>query len=75
MPTKHIDDLTWHKVEKATIKAVIELQAAVKDTEVLKWLILKGLEEFTPEEFGRFKRKGEPPEQQQKRRAAKTARA
>ncbi|KXU39166.1 repressor [Ventosimonas gracilis] len=68
MPSKHIDDLTWRKVEKATIKAVIELQAAVKDTEVLKWLILKGLEEFTPEEFERFKRRGEAPQPRQRKR-------
>ncbi len=36
MPTKHIDDATWRKVEKETVKAVIHLQASVKDTEVLR---------------------------------------
>ncbi|EMA4501164.1 hypothetical protein U3B95_006575, partial [Pseudomonas aeruginosa] len=54
MPTKHIDDATWRKVEKETVKAVIHLQASVKDTEVLRWLILKGLEEMTPEDLERF---------------------
>ncbi|HCF1969105.1 TPA: hypothetical protein NH927_006434 [Pseudomonas aeruginosa] len=62
MPTKHIDDATWRKVEKETVKAVIHLQASVKDTEVLRWLILKGLEEMTPEDLERFhKKKGLSP--------------
>lgn len=57
MPTKHIDDATWRKVEKETVKAVIHLQASVKDTEVLRWLILKGIEEMTPEDLERFHKK------------------
>ncbi|MCY1541506.1 hypothetical protein D9M68_772020 [compost metagenome] len=57
MPTKHIDDATWRKVEKETVKAVVQLQASVKDTEVLRWLILKGLEEMTPEDYQRFHKK------------------
>ncbi|MBO8326119.1 hypothetical protein AAAC13_25940 [Pseudomonas aeruginosa] len=61
MPTKHIDDATWRKVEKETVKAVIHLQASVKDTEVLRWLILKGLEEMTPEDLERFHKKGTKP--------------
>ncbi|KSR07360.1 hypothetical protein QOZ63_30925 [Pseudomonas aeruginosa] len=44
-------------VEKETVKAVIHLQASVKDTEVLRWLILKGLEEMTPEDLERFHKK------------------
>ncbi|MCT5023104.1 hypothetical protein LZL79_33175, partial [Pseudomonas aeruginosa] len=56
-PNKHIDDATWRKVEKETVKAVIHLQASVKDTEVLRWLILKGLEEMTPEDLERFHKK------------------
>ncbi|WHV47846.1 hypothetical protein [Pseudomonas aeruginosa] len=39
------------------VKAVIHLQASVKDTEVLRWLILKGLEEITPEDLERFHKK------------------
>ncbi|MCY1302380.1 hypothetical protein D9M70_520320 [compost metagenome] len=57
MPTKHIDDATWRKVEKETVKAVVQLQASVKDTEVLRWLILKGLEEITPDDYQRFHKK------------------
>ncbi|AWF57287.1 hypothetical protein CSC30_0051 [Pseudomonas aeruginosa] len=36
---------------------MIHLQASVKDTEVLRWLILKGLEEMTPEDLERFHKK------------------
>ncbi|VFT63533.1 Uncharacterised protein [Pseudomonas aeruginosa] len=58
MPTKHIDDATWRKVEKETVKAVIHLQASVKDTEVLRWLILKGLEEMTRKTLSASTKKG-----------------
>ncbi|HGN0302650.1 MAG: hypothetical protein ACLTQE_14460 [Proteus mirabilis] len=54
MPTKHINDNTWRLVEKETVKAVIELKVPVKDTEVLEWLIRKGLESMTEEDYRRF---------------------
>lgn len=57
MPNKHIDEATWRKVEKETVKAVVQLQASVKDTEVLRWLILRGLEEMSPEDYERFHKK------------------
>jgi len=43
MPTKHIPDATWRKVEKATVSAVIETKSPIKDTDVLNLLILKGI--------------------------------
>lgn len=43
MPTKHIPDHTWRKVEKATVKAVLATQKPVKDSDMLNYLILKGL--------------------------------
>tara|TARA_B100001059_G_C17337066_1_gene334069 strand:- start:143 stop:340 length:198 start_codon:yes stop_codon:yes gene_type:complete len=43
MPTKHIDDPTWRRVEKEHVKAVIATQSSLKDTEILKILISKGL--------------------------------
>lgn len=46
MPTKHIDDATWRKVESETVKAVVATKTSLKDTEVLKLLILKGLQEI-----------------------------
>lgn len=59
MPTKHIDDATWRKVEKETVNAVTTTRAALKDTEVLKILILKGLENVKEEDYTEFlKKKG-----------------
>lgn len=43
MPTKHIDDRVWRQVEKKTVEAVVQTKMNIKDTEMLKWLILKGL--------------------------------
>ncbi len=54
MPTKHIDEPTWRKVEKETVKAVITTQTALKDTEILKILILKGLKEITEEDYKKY---------------------
>ncbi len=51
MPTKHIDDATWRKVEKETVKAVVASQASLKDTEVLRTLILKGIENISEEDY------------------------
>lgn len=57
MPTKHIPDSTWRKVEKETVRAVIELQSSVTETKMLNWLILKGLSEITPEDYREFSKK------------------
>ncbi|TMP30190.1 hypothetical protein CWB99_02980 [Pseudoalteromonas rubra] len=54
MPTKHIDDSTWRKVEKEHVKAVISTQRSLKDTEILKILINKGLEVITEEDYQDF---------------------
>ena len=43
MPTKHINDVLWRKVEKETVKVVTTLAIPVKDTKVLEWIIAKGL--------------------------------
>jgi len=51
MPTKHIDEETWRKVEREAVKATIETKKSIKETEMLKWLILKGLEEITPADY------------------------
>lgn len=54
MPTKHIDDQTWRKVEKETVKAVIAAQASIRETEVLRLLILKGLEHIKEEDYKKY---------------------
>ncbi|MBU0809006.1 MAG: hypothetical protein KKD30_11150 [Gammaproteobacteria bacterium] len=51
MPTKHIDDETWRKVEKEAVKATITTKKSVKETEMLRWLILKGLEEISEADY------------------------
>jgi len=51
MPTKHIDHTTWRKVETETVKAVVATKTSLKDTEVLKLLILKGLQEIKEEDY------------------------
>lgn len=56
MPTKHIQESTWRKIEKETVKAVIETQKSIKDTEMLDALILKGLEEITKEDYKKIKK-------------------
>lgn len=54
MPTKHIDDITWRKVEKETVRAVISSQTALKDTEILKILINKGMSVITDDDYKQF---------------------
>lgn len=51
MPSKHIDDQTWRKVEKATVDAVVLTKVSLKDTEILKLLIKKGLESIQPDDY------------------------
>jgi len=51
MPTKHIDDNVWREVEKRTVAAVVATQKPIKETTMLKWLIRKGLENLTEEDY------------------------
>ena len=54
MPTKHINDVQWRKIEKETVKAVTMLAFPVKDTKVLEWIITKGLESITEDDYKKF---------------------
>jgi aspartate/glutamate racemase len=56
MPSKHIDEETWRKVEKETVKAVLATQRSIKDTEVLKVLITKGLEHVTDDDYAKLRK-------------------
>ena len=56
MATKHIKDGTWSKVEKMTVKAVIETKISIKETEMLDYLINLGLEKFTETDFHKIKK-------------------
>ena len=51
MPSKHINDATWREVEKETVKAVIETREPIKDTDVLNWLIQRGLKDIEKEDY------------------------
>ncbi len=51
MPTKHIDDVTWRKIEKEHVKAVIATQKSLKDADILRILINKGLETINEEDY------------------------
>ncbi|MBU2871527.1 hypothetical protein [Colwellia sp. E2M01] len=51
MPTKHIDDATWRKVEKEVVKAVIATKKGFKDAEIIKILLNKGIEEITEQDY------------------------
>jgi hypothetical protein len=57
MPTKHIDDATWRKVEVETVRAVIATKTSLKDTEVLKLLILKGIQAITENDYEEYVKK------------------
>ncbi|MCQ9122781.1 hypothetical protein [Rodentibacter caecimuris] len=54
MPSKHIDENTWKKVQDETVKAVIATKTSLKDTEVLKILIKKGLEHINEQDYINF---------------------
>jgi|GEM_PF-1009904 len=51
MPSKHIDDKTWRKIQDLTVKTVIATQKPIKETEVLAYVIKRGLEEINVEEL------------------------
>jgi len=51
MPTKHIDDETWKKVEKKMVDIIIETKTSIKEGKLLKQLILIGLKHYDEEKF------------------------
>ena len=51
MPTKHIDEPTWRKVEKELVKAVTTTKRSFKDAEILKIVINKGLENISEDDY------------------------
>lgn len=57
MPSKHVDERVWREVEKKTVEAVISTKISIKDTTMLKWLIKKGLETITEDDYLRYLKK------------------
>jgi len=61
MPTKHIDDITWRKVEKELVKAVVSTQTSIKDVDILKILINVGIKNIDKSDYKELtKRKNKP---------------
>lgn len=56
MTTKHIKDTTWTKVEKMTVKAVIETKTSIKETEMLDYIINLGLSKIEEDDFNKIKK-------------------
>ncbi|HEX8376759.1 MAG TPA: hypothetical protein VF602_03000 [Pedobacter sp.] len=59
MPTKHIPDAIWRRVEKEIVKAVIATQRPIKESEILEVLLKKGLENITNADYKTMKDKPE----------------
>jgi len=57
MATKHLPDTTWRRVEQEAVKAVTVTKTGIKDTEMLNYLILKGLNSITEEDYWELAKK------------------
>lgn len=49
MPSKHIDDETWRKIEKKTVEEIVKKRVHIKETDMLKRLVLIGLKHYDKE--------------------------
>lgn len=56
MPSKHIDEKAWKKIQDLTVKTVIATQRPIRETDILHYLINKGLEEAKMEELKELKK-------------------
>lgn len=62
MPTKHIDDITWRKVEKELVKAVVSTQTSIKDVDILKILINVGIKNIDKSDYKELTKRKKKPE-------------
>lgn len=51
MPVKHIPEAIWRKVEKEIVKAVIATQRPIKESEMIEYLLKKGLEATKSDDY------------------------
>ncbi|MFK5856650.1 MAG: hypothetical protein QM503_11000 [Bacteroidota bacterium] len=51
MPTKHIPEKTWIKVEKETVKAIVSTKKIISNTKMLNLLISIGLKHITEDDY------------------------
>ena len=55
MAVKHISDKTMEKVEKELVKAVMETEKAVKESEIISYLIERGIEVVKEGDYKKMK--------------------
>ena len=51
MPTKHIDNEIWKKIQEWTVYAVIETKKPIKEAQILEFLINKGIKNSKKEDL------------------------
>ena len=51
MPVKHIDAETWKLIEKINVKTVLAQQRPIKEGEIIKFLLKRGMKNITKEEI------------------------
>ena len=51
LASKHIPETTCRKLEQEAVKAVIATKTGIKDTDLLNYLLLKGLKTITEEDY------------------------
>ncbi|NQY27804.1 MAG: hypothetical protein HRT92_11620 [Piscirickettsiaceae bacterium] len=56
MPSQHIKDETWKKVEKEAVRAVIQTKTHIRPTEILDLLVMKGLEVIDEVDYDKLAR-------------------
>lgn len=51
MPAKRIDDVTLEKLQEEMVKAVLSTQKPIKESELLKIILEKGIESIKEEDY------------------------
>lgn len=51
MPSRHIPDATWAKVEKETYKVVVKTGKVIKELDMLDYLINKALSDISEDDY------------------------
>lgn len=54
MPSKHIKESTWMRVEKLRINAIIETKQNIKERDILELILSKGIKETTIDDLRRL---------------------
>jgi hypothetical protein len=57
MPTKHIREDTWDKIEKIRIKGIIETKTDIKEKDILDLILRKGIEKIDEADIDKLTKK------------------